>query len=161
MENRSNVYQLTAGLACRIILGGLFIYAGYLKAAAPAEEFAAVIEGYKIIPVSLSLWAAYVLPWAELYVGGFIAAGILTRLSITAAGGIIGVFIMALFSALARGIPLADCGCFGGGQGHSIPAAIIQDIILLFIAFVAFKHGGRKYTADMWAKAGEETCGKE
>ena len=38
------------GLAARLIVGGVLVYAGAVKAAGPAEEFALVIGAYQVLP---------------------------------------------------------------------------------------------------------------
>src|SRR3972149_1683909 len=68
-------------LACRIILGCMFILSGGLKALAAPEELAALFRAYQIIP-EFALWPlAYGLPWLELISGAFLLFGYLTRLS--------------------------------------------------------------------------------
>ena len=47
------------GIAARLVLGGVFVYSGWLKAVAPAEEFAYAIETYKVVPPG-SRWPR---PW--------------------------------------------------------------------------------------------------
>lgn len=139
------------GLGARLLLGGFFIYSGFLKSAAPAQEFAAVIEMYKVIPVSLTLWAAYFMSWTELYLGGFVIFGIFTRLGVLAISGLLIIFELLLFSVLIRGIPMSDCGCFGAGGSHSMFYEIIQNAVLLLVALAAFKAGNRICTVDEWA----------
>src|SRR5262245_16214936 len=41
-------------LIVRVLAGGALVYAGFLKAAAPAAEFAGAIEAYKVVPAA---WA--------------------------------------------------------------------------------------------------------
>ncbi len=138
------------GLGARVLLGGVFVYSGFLKSAAPAQEFAAAIEMYKVMPVSLTIWAAYFMSWTELYLGGFVIFGIFTRLGVIAISGLLVIFELLFFSVLIRGIPIADCGCFGAGGNNSIFYAIIQNAALLLVALAAFKAGNRICTVDEW-----------
>ena len=69
------------GLLARLGVGGVLLYAGLLKALAPAEEFAYAIETYQVLNAGLSLWAAYLVPWLEIYAGLLLAAGVFTRFS--------------------------------------------------------------------------------
>lgn len=139
------------GLGARVLLGGVFVYSGFLKSAAPAQEFAAIIEQYAVMPVSLTIWAAYFMSWTELYLGGFVIFGIFTRSSVLLSAGLLSMFELLFFSVLIRGIPMADCGCFGARGNHSILYGIIQNAILLLAALAAFKAGNRIFTVDKWA----------
>src|SRR3989339_11287 len=112
------------GLAARLIIGGVFLYSGFLKLTAPPEEFAAAIEAYRIIPPSMAIWAAHAVSWSELYLGMFLVAGFFTKLCSMALGSMLAVFIFALASTLLRNIKLLDCGCFGSGGGRNAPFAI-------------------------------------
>ncbi|MFH1619606.1 MAG: DoxX family protein [bacterium] len=145
-----DVYS-AAGLAARLVVGGVFIYSGFLKSVAPPEEFAAVIEGYKILPVSLTVTAASFMSWTELFLGVFLVCGFLTRQCALAAAGLLAFFELLLFSVVIRKIPLADCGCFGTGGSRSVPYAIAEDAVLLILALLAFRYGHRLFALDSWA----------
>ena len=67
------------GLLARLVVAGVFIYSGIVKALAPAEEFAYAIESYKVLASGPALLAAYAVPWIELYAGLLLAAGVFTR----------------------------------------------------------------------------------
>lgn len=138
------------GIAGRLVVGGIFIYSGYIKAVSPVEEFAAAIESYRIVPGWFAMLSAHLVPWLELYLGCFLALGLATRMSALAIGGMLFVFETALLSVLARGIALADCGCFGPGLGHSIVHAVILDVFLLVLTAGAFVCGNAFYNADSW-----------
>src|SRR5258708_28943132 len=56
-------------LGCRLLIGGIFIYSGFENASAPAEEFAAVIQAYYILPPDWTLPFAQIAPWIELILG--------------------------------------------------------------------------------------------
>ena len=94
-----------------LIVGGLFIYAGILKALDPMR-FAVDIDNYKTVPWSIGIRLAFYLPWLEILCG----LALITRrlylggLSILAA--LTSIFIMATVVAKARGLDIT-CGCFG------------------------------------------------
>ncbi|MBA4394709.1 MAG: DoxX family protein, partial [Desulfobacca sp.] len=48
--------------ACRLFLGGLFLYAGYTKIDNPLQ-FAAALEAYQLVPSNLVLGIVKGLPW--------------------------------------------------------------------------------------------------
>ena len=102
-----------AVLAARLIVGAVLVYAGATKAAAPAEEFALVIQSYDVAPLSVALPLAGLLPWLEMLVGWALLLGVETTTAAAAAGAMFGLFLAALGSVVARGIPIPNCGCFG------------------------------------------------
>ncbi len=93
------------------VVGGIFIYAGVLKAMEPIR-FASDIENYHVIPWALGVRLAFYLPWLEILCGAAVifrrlyAGGLVTLLALTL------VFIGATISAKVRGIDIT-CGCFG------------------------------------------------
>src|SRR5438045_8812906 len=50
------------------IVGGIFIYAGVIKALDPIR-FASDIDNYKILPWTISVQLAFYLPWLEIFCG--------------------------------------------------------------------------------------------
>src|SRR5438046_1044266 len=96
----------------RILVGAVFIYSGFHKASAPAQEFAAVIEAYSVVPPDWAVPFAQILPCVELIFGVFLAAGFWTHWSARVLSALLVLFIGALLSASWRGIPLENCGCF-------------------------------------------------
>ena len=131
----------TAGLLARLLLGGLFIYAGAVKVLAPAEEFAYAIETYKVTGPALALRAAYIIPWLELYAGLLLAAGIFTRFSAFLCGAMLVFFELLLAQAWLRGLPVTSCGCFGSGGSNSLPFEFLLNLFFLALAYPAFRHG--------------------
>lgn len=140
-----------AGLMARLALGGVLAAAGTLKAAAPAEEFALVLEAYPIIPQQMTLTLAAFLPWIELLVGFSLMAGYLTRQAALAAAALLLSFIAALVSAKVRGIALPHCGCFGAGFHPSPDATLLMDSGLALFAYLSYKAGASLASLDNWA----------
>lgn len=135
------------GLLARLLAGGVFIYAGFLKAAAPAEEFAYAIESYKVVPAGLAMFAALTVPWIEIYLGVFLAAGLFTPFSVFAVAAMLFGFEGLLFQALIRKLPVTSCGCFGASNSGSLGQEFIQNLLLLAAAALAWKYG-RKLSLD-------------
>ncbi|HAH32167.1 MAG TPA: hypothetical protein DCL44_07630 [Elusimicrobia bacterium] len=140
MQNERKVKTILA-VCSRIILGGVFVYAGYLKAVSPAEEFAYAIEGYKIVPVWAALWTALTLPWLELYLGLMFATGLFTRFCAAGIGALLLGFEVLLTQAWLRGLPVTSCGCFGANGSSSLAGEFAQNIALLVLAVLSFRHG--------------------
>lgn len=113
-----------------LIVGGVFVYAGVIKALEPAG-FANDIDNYKILPWFISVGLAFYLPWLEIFCG---LAVILHRmyvggLSILAA--LVSTFILATITAKARGLDIT-CGCFGhASKNWSFSTHLALDLLLL------------------------------
>ena len=150
MTDKKTDIKEIAGLLCRLIVGGVFIYAGAIKTLAPAEEFAFAIEGYKVFNSQLSLWAAYIMPWVELYAGLLLAAGVFTRLSALLNGALLVSFEIMLSQAWLRHLPVTSCGCFGNSRSNSLSHEFLQNICLLAMTWAAFRYG-RAWSADTLA----------
>ena len=63
-------------LVCRIVLGGIFIYASLDKIPHPAE-FAKAIGNYHVLPFGLENLLALTLPWLELLAGVALITGVM------------------------------------------------------------------------------------
>ncbi len=97
----------------RLVLSGVFVVAGGLKALNP-EQFWVDVQNFQILPHWGNVAVALYLPYVEILCGvgvwhrrwGLGALGLIA--------GMMGVFIVALGSAWWRGLDIT-CGCFGGG----------------------------------------------
>jgi uncharacterized membrane protein YphA (DoxX/SURF4 family) len=125
-------------LACRLAVGGVFIYASLDKILHPAA-FAKQVYNYQILSVTGSNLLAVVLPWVELFVGLALVAGILRAESALVSTGLLLTFIGAIGLALARGLDI-DCGCFGTSGGRSVAwSTLAQDVLLLAAAVLVLR----------------------
>jgi uncharacterized membrane protein YphA (DoxX/SURF4 family) len=121
----------------RLVLGGVFLVAGVLKAVDPHSS-AAAVRAYQLLPNSLATVVGWGLPFAEIALGLLLLAGIATRAVAAAAAMLLVVFIAAVVSVAARGLSI-DCGCFGGG-GEVAPGQtaygieLVRDAGLLLLA---------------------------
>jgi len=118
-------------LAIRLVLGVTFIWASIDKIANPGG-FADSIYNYRMLPHETINLMAIVMPWLELVTGILIIAGILMRGSAFWIGLMLLVFIVALSSALARGLDI-DCGCFSVEGGHGVDMWLLLRDILMFL----------------------------
>ena len=114
----------------RIILGGLFVYAGVTKALAPLD-FAQNIRNYQIVGQSLSLIAAIILPWLEILAGAFLVAGIWKRGAALVISGLLVFFIVLTIVTMIRGLDV-DCGCFGAMDRKAGLSVILEDLAMLY-----------------------------
>lgn len=126
-------------ILCRLVLGGVFIYASLDKIANPAE-FAKAIGNYHVLPFGLENLLALFLPWLELLTGILLIAGIMVDGATILIISMNIVFIFAISQALARGISI-ECGCFSvsteGGSNIGVQT-ILRDFIYLIMAFIIF-----------------------
>ncbi len=121
----------------RAILGFVFIVAAVEKVAQP-EVFAASIIAYKILPVALVNIFALIVSWTELLSGILLITGYRVRASSAILTGLLVVFIVAILSAMARGMTI-DCGCFGGAGGTTVGwFKILEDMGLLVLGLHLF-----------------------
>ena len=97
-------------LPMRWYLSFVFISACLHKIAHPAL-FALDIATYDILPLSLINVVALGLPWCELTAGIMLLVGYKSRVAGLMVSGMMVVFVIALFIALARGLDMS-CGCF-------------------------------------------------
>jgi len=116
----------------RLIVGGVFIWAGALKIADPLE-FAQSIKNYQIFPHGLAFLIAIVLPWVEVISGAFLIIGVFKRSSALLISLLLIGFIGLVGLALARGID-TSCGCFGSLSRRADFSLILTDAVLLFFA---------------------------
>jgi len=136
--------------AARIALGAVLAAAGFHNASIPSREFQAILEAYYLLPQSLLFPAAVLIPWAELFVGVFLAFGYLTRLSAFLAALLMGSFIWALLWTKMEGIPLTHCGCFGNVLPLTPYETMALDAVMLILMVPVFRYGGDGLSLDVW-----------
>lgn len=142
-------------LAARLVVGLVLVVSGVMKAAAPPEEFAVIIENYHLLPSpDAILTLAALLPWLEVALGFCLIFGFMTTSASAAAGVLFTVFITVLLSTIARGIHLPSCGCFGFGWHPSPLQTILLDSALAACSFLAFRGGDRILSLDNWRRSG-------
>lgn len=135
----------------RVAAGAVLALSGYLKAVRPPAEFEATLASYWFFPGVLVAPLARVVPWAELVLGLFLAAGYFTRASALAAAALYAGFVSVLAQAILRKVPLNDCGCFGQVGPHLQPIqALSLDAALLAFCLLVFFDREKKLTADRW-----------
>ena len=129
--------------AFRLIIGGLFIYAGAIKIADPLG-FARDIQNYRILPPAACLFIALALPWFEALSGAFLIVGIFKRTSAWLLSFLLAGFIVLVIITMARGLDV-DCGCFGSLSRKADARLILEDALMLFMALeVALSSPGRR-----------------
>jgi putative oxidoreductase len=127
-----------------LIVGGIFIYAGAIKAFDPVQ-FANDIDNYKILPWPVSVALAFYLPGLEIFCGVALVVRLLYRGALSILTALILVFTLATIAAKIRGLDIT-CGCFGhASQNWSFPAhlatnlAILTALVVLWISSCSAK----------------------
>ena len=160
MKNSSKLTILPwLTLIGRLIMGGVLLAAGYLKAKNPSAA-AGSVRVYEILPTGLANSLGYALPWIEIGVGLFLVIGIWVKRAAIAGGVLMFIFIVAIGQAWARKLAI-NCGCFGNGgisaDGKVHPAVylteILRDFGLTIVAGYLYRFPHGKFGLD---KASEE-----
>lgn len=130
-------------LALRLVIGGIFIYAGTLKIADPVA-FADSIATFQILPSQLINVVALALPLFEILAGGALIFGLFWKQAAFALLNLTLAFAFFLIQAIVRGLQI-DCGCFGSGEPSEWSAwfSLGRDILLMagvaVLYFLGFK----------------------
>ena len=141
-------------LLARFALAAVLLVSGLHKTVAPAEDFAAVIEAYQILPGDIILPFAYLVPFAELVLAFGLIAGYWTRLCAAGVAAMSLTFFTALASTVIRKIQLDSCGCFGSIHLTQYQAMGV-DVCMMALAALVFAHGRSRYSLDAWIEAGD------
>lgn len=142
------------GLAARVLVGAVLVYAGATKAAGPSEEFALVIGSYDVLPREMVLTAATFLPWVEMLIGWSLILGLKLRAAAVAAGAMFASFLFALILVQAKGIQLPNCGCLGDAVHFTPLQAMLFDTCLSALCWLTWKSAPARLSLDSWAEGG-------
>lgn len=120
----------------QIATGLVMAWAGLAKIGNPGG-FAAQVHNFKLVPIAVENLIAICLPWIELVAGLALVLDIRARAGALLSFGMLGVFTLAVASALARGMDI-ECGCFGTSDASRVGwIKIGQNLAMLAVAFVA------------------------
>ena len=125
----------------RLLLGGLFLYAGLVKADDVAA-FARDVANYQLLSYRWNYLVASTLPYVEFLAGLLLVANRRVRPAALVTGGLTAVFMLVLVSVLARGLDI-DCGCFRSGSHTTAAQALWRDAGLLLLSIVTYRLRGR------------------
>jgi len=134
-------------LITRVILGGLFVYAGILKIT-DVKEFAKTISLYNLVPETFLPFTAISLPIVEIVAGVGLVFNLRFCLSIIT--GMLFMFIIVLWYGILNNLEI-DCGCFSKDElasQDSLRMAFYRDLVMLagavYIYFFRLKRHGLK-----------------
>lgn len=131
MTARQPLLTRFLGFVLRLVVGGIFVYAGVVKILDPAR-FANDVANYRLLPSALVNTVAITLPWVETVAGILMVMGFWLPGSAMVITGLMGVFLVAIGQALARGLDI-NCGCFGTIEAGKIDALTLARDIGLFV----------------------------
>jgi len=123
----------------RIVIGGLFIYAGVIKMSDPGA-FAETIDGYGLVSWRMTTLLAKTLPILE------IVSGLGLVLNIKGALGMIVAQLLGFMVVIAYAIHLGlnvDCGCFGpsdsaGAEGGGLWQTFYRDMLMFGVCLLMY-----------------------
>lgn len=126
-----------SGTAARLVVGGVWLWAGLLKLPDPSSSVTAV-RAYQLLPTSSVDVVGRALPMVEVVVGLCLVLGLLTPVSGALSALLQVAFIIGIASVWARGISI-NCGCFGNGgydpdAASKYPWEIARDVGLLALS---------------------------
>jgi uncharacterized membrane protein YphA (DoxX/SURF4 family) len=135
----------------RLVLGGIFLYAGYAKVFLPNMNprppikialslFAMQVDSYQMLPPWAVSFVAHTLPFAEIALGLLLLIGWQLRIW----GTLTSLIILGFFAAVVRSYALGlqiNCGCFANPEPLT-KMTVLRDGLLaalaLFMTVFAF-----------------------
>jgi uncharacterized membrane protein YphA (DoxX/SURF4 family) len=130
---------------CRLLLGGVFVWAGAVKAF-DVPVFAGQVAAYQLLPYSWNYAVAATLPYVELLAGILLLFNLRVKSAALLTALLNMLFVVILLSVLARGLNI-DCGCFGPDAGTTPLQALGRDLVLLALAVAIFIQHDRYATS--------------
>ncbi len=138
-------------LLCRLVVGGVFVYASLNKLAEPAA-FAEAIHHYRLVPYALLHPSAHLLPVVELVAGVSLILGWFRRGGALLCAVMLVIFIAAITSALVRGLDIS-CGCFNTDAGHGVGLDLLwRDALLLLLCLPPLLVGRPGWSLDRFRR---------
>lgn len=126
---------------CRLLLGGVFLWAGAVKAL-DVPAFAGQVAAYQLLPYAWNYAVAATLPYVELLAGLLLVGNRCVKASALVTALLNGLFMVILLSVVARGLNI-DCGCFGPDGGTTPLQALGRDAVLLALAVAVYRQHDR------------------
>ena len=93
------------GVLARVVVGGVWLYAGALKLPHPETSVTAV-RAYQLLPTGTAGTVGHLLPMLEIVVGGCLVVGLLVRLTGGVSAVLQAAFIVGIVSVWSRGIAI-------------------------------------------------------
>ena len=123
----------------RLLIGGLFLWAGLSKLGSPLQTLATVYSYQVVLPDLFASLVAAALPWMEILLGTALLAGIWLPVATGWTATVLVFFSMMTAQAWWRELPI-DCGCVDLSVLHPALAALttpggatLRNLVLLVL----------------------------
>lgn len=172
MQSAPFTFQRALILAGRLILGGVFLYAGFSKIFFPNNKFlwpwamlkfsvlinlsnfGFQVESYKMLPASGVSFVAHVLPFAEITLGILLLIGWRVRIWAAIASILLLVFLTGVTRAYILHMDI-NCGCFATPEPVSLKK-IFEDgamaALAILMTYFAFRESRKPHP---WSAASQ------
>lgn len=140
--------------AARLVLGGVWIWAGAAKAT-DLDASVRAVRAYQLLPDGVATVVGAGLPWLEIVLGVLLIAGVAVSFGSLFSAALLVIFLIGIVSAAARGLRI-DCGCFGSGgeldpdQSTAYTVEILRDSALLLVALALARWPRSRWAVDNW-----------
>ena len=134
-------------LLLRVIIGSVFIYAGFVKLIDP-KAFANAISRLDIVPEFLLAPLAIGLPALEFFAGLGLIFNI--RGSLTVIFNLLFIFILVLGYGIFNDLDI-DCGCFSPEEinaHNSLKQALFRDLLMVIAVIYIYIYNRIKYATN-------------
>lgn len=151
------VLRDAAGVGCRLVLAGVWLYAGGSKIT-DLDGSVRAVKAYDLLPPAPAEWLGAALPFVELGLGLLLLVGLATRVAAAGSVVLLAAFTAGIASAWARGLQI-DCGCFGGGgelaagESPTYLVDLLRDLALLAMAGFLLWRPRTRWSVDRWLAA--------
>lgn len=138
------------------MLAAVWLVAGVAKIS-DLDGMQRSIVAFDLVPFSTTAALAFIIPASEILLGLLLLAGVGVRVAAVGSAVLLGVFMVAIAAAWARGLAI-DCGCFGStGLAPPDPVKgyvtdLVRDSVLLGLALwcVAWPRGRFALIDRIW-----------
>ena len=129
------------GLAALIAL--VLLLTGFAKLL-DMPGFAAVVATYRVVPAALLQPAAWSVALGELGLAVWLLSGRALRRAAPASAALHALYLCWAALALLRGLPIANCGCFGVFWARPLsPATLLEDAAMIALSLLLARMAAR------------------
>lgn len=122
------------------VLFALLLSASAIGKLADMIGFVQIVASYRLLPLALVPAAAWLLALVELTLAVWLASAKRIQLAAAALVALHGVYFCWLLIALARGLSISNCGCFGVYFPRPLSAySLLEDALLLVLAALLWR----------------------
>ncbi len=149
-------------ILARLLVGGVFVFAGMSKLALPHGEVVAQIQQYTVIPRMLTPLIAAVLPWVEVLSGAALLIGFLTTPAAWLVSAQLASFCLLMLIVVVAGIEIEDCGCFGDLGWKETPLQVLlRDLVMLALMWPVLTRHRDVWAVDSWGHSPDDAAAVE